>query len=261
MLAAAAEPDMPYLLLLDEMNLAHVERYFSDFLSGIESRDAVVPNLQQGADGEWRNHPAEEQRIPVPRNLFVIGTVNVDETTYQFSPKVLDRATTFEIRTHTSELDVDLVRPAPVESADVALLQALAGFVLDDSWHVGHPTAAHVAPVLRRLHAELSLTDDEFGFRVYYESQRLAVALESLGVHEDEILDHLVLLKILPRIHGSRRRAEPVLRRLMDFALNPRVPSTYDPSADTTATLAMTMAKLQRMLRSGEINQFISFTD
>ena len=261
MLAAAAEPDMPYLLLLDEMNLAHVERYFSDFLSGVESRDAVVPNLQRGADGEWREHSSEEQRIPVPRNLFVIGTVNVDETTYQFSPKVLDRATTFEIRTHTSELTVAPVRPAPVEPADVALLQAFVGFVLDDSWHVGEPTAAHVAPVLRRLHAELSLTDDEFGFRVYYESQRLAVALASLGVQNDEILDHLVLLKILPRIHGSRRRAEPVLQRLMDFAVNPEVPSTYDPSSDTTATLAMTMAKLRRMLRSGEINQFISFTD
>ena len=69
MLAAAEEPDMPYLLLLDEMNLAHVERYFSDFLSGVESRDAILPNLAMGDDGEWRVASTTEPRMPIPRNV------------------------------------------------------------------------------------------------------------------------------------------------------------------------------------------------
>ena len=63
MLTAAQEPDMPYLLLLDEMNLAHVERYFSDFLSGVESRDAILPNLSEGEDGEWRIASTLESRM------------------------------------------------------------------------------------------------------------------------------------------------------------------------------------------------------
>ena len=56
LLAAAREPEFPYLLLLDEMNLAHVERYFSDFLSGMETRDAILPNLAKGMmeNGDWK---------------------------------------------------------------------------------------------------------------------------------------------------------------------------------------------------------------
>ena len=94
---AANDPDHPYLLILDEMNLAHVERYFSDFLSGVESRRPVLPDLVfDQPSRQWVLRDVEAQRLPLPRNLFVVGTVNVDETTYMFSPKVLDRAFTFE---------------------------------------------------------------------------------------------------------------------------------------------------------------------
>ena len=91
-LRAAADPDRPYLLLLDEMNLAHVERYFADFLSGMESDEPVIPNLAEGVDS-WRIADPTQPKLRVPRNLFVVGTVNVDETTYMFSPKVLDLIT------------------------------------------------------------------------------------------------------------------------------------------------------------------------
>ena len=81
-------------MILDEMNLAHVERYFSDYLSAAESREPVLPNLvvesSSGCSGESR--PGAPALLPIPRNLWVVGTVNIDETTYMFSPKVLDRA-------------------------------------------------------------------------------------------------------------------------------------------------------------------------
>ena len=93
---AHADPSAPYVLVLDEMNLAHVERYFADFLSGIESREPVVPALEL-IDGQWVD-PQHGEQWPIPTNLIVVGTVNVDETTYMFSPKVLDRAFTFEFR-------------------------------------------------------------------------------------------------------------------------------------------------------------------
>ena len=262
LLAAAEEPDMPYLLLLDEMNLAHVERYFSDFLSGVETRDAILPNLARGQDGEWRLRSETEQFVPLPRNVFVIGTVNVDETTYQFSPKVLDRATTFEVRTRTDELMDDTVRPNAVTPADTEHLRTLVSRVLDDTWHSGNTGTVAIAKALRDLHGRLSESDDEFGHRVFYESKRLAAALGELGISDrNAVLDHLLLLKILPRIHGSRRRAEPVLKRLAAFAMDPDGPQAIDPSGTSEPALPMTMSKVARMLRSVEINQFVSFTD
>jgi hypothetical protein len=98
MLKAAADPHSPYALVLDEMNLAHVERYFADALSGMETAEACLPNLQRDPDGTWLLVVDGASKLPLPRNLFVIGTVNVDETTYLFAPKVLDRANTFEFR-------------------------------------------------------------------------------------------------------------------------------------------------------------------
>ena len=261
LLSAAEEPDMPHLLLLDEMNLAHVERYFSDFLSGLESRDALLPNLVRGQDGEWRVRSSAEPLVALPRNVFVIGTVNVDETTYQFSPKVLDRATTFEVRTRTEELDPDIVRPSAVLPAGVPQLRGLVNLVLDDTWQAAS-SRAPVSDALRDLHERLTDTDDEFGHRVFYESLRFTAALEQLGVtSRDAALDHVVLLKVLPKIHGSRRRAEPVLKALAAFAKQPDGSREYTTIDPATSALPLSAAKIRRMLRSAEINQFVSFTD
>ncbi|MDO5815762.1 MAG: hypothetical protein Q4Q18_08985, partial [Methanobrevibacter sp.] len=83
---AEDDPNNPYFLILDEMNLSHVERYFADFLSAIESGEEIP--LYGNSDA-----------LTLPDNLFIVGTVNVDETTYMFSPKVLDRANTLEFDT------------------------------------------------------------------------------------------------------------------------------------------------------------------
>ena len=84
--------DKPFFLILDEMNLSHVERYFADFLSAMESKEEIP--LHDSEDEK-----IIPQSIEIPKNLFVIGTVNVDETTYMFSPKVLDRANVIEFST------------------------------------------------------------------------------------------------------------------------------------------------------------------
>lgn len=80
-IAAERHPEKPYFLILDEMNLSHVERYFADFLSVLESGDKIT--LHNG-ETEISNVPPS---VTLPQNLYVIGTVNVDETTYMFSPK------------------------------------------------------------------------------------------------------------------------------------------------------------------------------
>jgi len=91
----------PFFLVLDEMNLARVEHYFADFLSALESGEPLhlhdSVELEEGSgDPDAADLPIP-RRLPVPPNLFFIGTVNVDESTYLFSPKVLDRAFTLEL--------------------------------------------------------------------------------------------------------------------------------------------------------------------
>ena len=89
----AARPehrDRAFFVCLDEMNLARVEHYLADYLSALESRSHRIP-LHEGVPD-----------LVLPPNLFVTGTVNVDETTHAFSRKVLDRANT---------LDFDAIAP------------------------------------------------------------------------------------------------------------------------------------------------------
>ena len=121
MVKAIQDPETPYFLCLDEMNLAPVEQYFAEYLSVIESRkrqedgtittdpivdysntdeyksliDQLFPN-----DDNLRSQYLTEKggkRLSIPTNLVVVGTVNMDETTFSFSRKVLDRAMTIEM--------------------------------------------------------------------------------------------------------------------------------------------------------------------
>ena len=128
------EPDVPYFLCLDEMNLAPVEQYFAEYLSAVESRKATNGNVitdpilkpvykkeRDPKTGEiipegWYSElisvllvgcseekvfaltkQFESDGITIPQNLIVVGTVNMDETTFSFSRKVLDRAMTIEM--------------------------------------------------------------------------------------------------------------------------------------------------------------------
>lgn len=113
---ASRNPDRPFFLILDEMNLSHVERYFSDFLSIMESKkidtEASTIKLHANKDGmpstDGNVGGKVEQRIQWPDNLFVIGTVNIDETTHMFSPKVLDRAHVIEFKPDEAQITAGL---------------------------------------------------------------------------------------------------------------------------------------------------------
>lgn len=262
LLRAAREPDMPYLLVLDEMNLAHVERYFSDYLSGIESGEPVVPNLRRDDDGEWRVSSEGPAQFPLPKNVMVVGTVNVDETTYQFSPKVIDRSTTFEVRTATDELTTDVRKPRPIEPAPERFLAALVDLLRDDSWHSRGASREVLADRLRALHADLTVSGHEFGHRVFYECLAWGAALE-FGVHIDEtaVLDELVLHKVLPRVQGARRAIEPVLARLQAAATaqEPGTPGGNGPAA--SVHLPKSRRKIERMLASAQQQHFVSYLE
>lgn len=271
-LNAAKDPQHPYVLLLDEMNLAHVERYFADVLSGMESGQPCLPNLYKDSDKCWRLK-ADGDRIPFPKNLWIVGTVNIDETTYMFSPKVLDRANTFEFRVSPSDLSVDAVKPIPCAHGDQDLVRGLLSIARNDSWHRDRPnqSSADLATRLRQLHETLGRFNLEFGHRVFYESMRFGALAEEAGLSGlNAVLDKIVMQKILPRLHGSRRRLEAPLLALAHFCRdlpdevesNDKLPLlNIEKPPEQGAALPTAYGKAIRMLLNLRANQFASFTE
>lgn len=274
MLQAARDPEWPYLLILDEMNLAHVERYFADVLSGMESGQPCLPNLAREDDGAWRLVPDGPPEVSVPPNLFIVGTVNVDETTYMFSPKVLDRANTLEFRVATDDLADDLRKPVSCPPGPAELVRGFLAIATDPDWHVDnpHPQKDDISSRLRDLHRVLSRFGFEFGHRVFTESLRFAAMMAAAGEPGVEAaLDAIVMQKILPRLHGSRRRLEPVLEAVGYFAFYLEAPpadamdASFDPlnppDGEDGPRLPRSFAKVQRMTGSLRANQFASFAE
>jgi 5-methylcytosine-specific restriction protein B len=270
LLRAAADPRYPYVIILDEMNLAHVERYFADVLSGMESEKPVLPNLIKGEDGYWRQREDADEKIRFPQNVFVIGTVNIDETTYMFSPKVLDRANTFEFRVKTSDLAFTHRKPLACSEGQTGLIRGFLEIATNRDWHMeaDHSKATELGDRLRALHTVMSAYGFEFGHRVFYEAMRFAALNEAAGESSlDSVLDRIVMQKLLPRTHGSRRRIEGLLLALSQYCFDGSTsgitgqafePESVDASA---AKLPYSFDKLLRMLRSLRANQFTSFTE
>jgi 5-methylcytosine-specific restriction protein B len=271
MLKAAANPSEPHVLVLDEMNLAHVERYFADFLSGMETNQPCLPNLESDSDRCWRPRAAGPEQVRVPRNLFVVGTVNVDETTYMFSPKVLDRANTIEFRVSSDDLSAEARKPTTCQVGPRELIQGFLAIASDEQWHLSHPAAAvrQVSEELRAVHVLLAQAGFEFGHRVFYEAIRFAAMMAAAGDEDPaHALDAQILQKVLPRLHGSRRKLEGTLVSLANFcAPQPGTAQIGVPMVDplvprtAPARLPRSFEKLARMLRNIRANQFTSFTE
>lgn len=255
-LRAVSDPTAPYLLVLDEMNLAHVERYFADFLSGTESHQPILPDLvQRTEDSSWEVRSVPSERLPLPRNLFVVGTVNVDETTYMFSPKVLDRAWTYEFRVDADALDPDRGRPTAAPAAAEETVRQICSLVEDEDWQRRHPYEHRdqLVDALRDVHRLLARVSFEFGHRTMFESLRFAAiyaASAATTPSVNEVFDLILMQKILPRLHGSRRRLEPVLIELHTRA-----------QESGSLRWPLTHAKVERMLEVVRANQFVSFAE
>jgi 5-methylcytosine-specific restriction protein B len=272
LLRAASNPQYPYLLVLDEMNLAHVERYFADVLSGMESGQPCLPNLQVECDGNWRVPIGGVAKISFPQNVFIVGTVNVDETTYMFSPKVLDRANTFEFRVSDQDLIDDYIKPTNCAQGDLGLVRGFLEIARDETWHGESEFAEKVdlANYLRKVHRILSQHGFEFGHRVFYESQRFAAIYASIDSNLQIILDLILIQKVLPRLHGSRRKLEVLIKELAEFCSTIDIEersessgSTFEPTDINVADadLRLSFDKLNRMLINLRANQFVSFTE
>lgn len=240
--------EVPFFLCLDEMNLAPVEEYFAEFLSAIESRsfegreymtdpiikpfnsfgedvakmmvNTLFPNFTAGDTESALTKVIKHFRtkgLTLPKNLIVIGTVNMDETTFSFSRKVLDRAMSVEMNevnydsflTDTTDDDLKAIVEA-FEQNDDADLNALlvdrhieAREIIDD---LGDD-ARFTIDYLKRINALLEGTPFKLGYRAANEALIYLQASQEFG-QTDRItaLDNFTLMKILSRIEGDETK-------------------------------------------------------
>lgn len=218
----AEESDLPHFIILDEMNLSHVERYFADFLSIMESGESA--KLYSGAnrkDGFGRDVP---QHISWPTNLYIIGTVNIDESTYMFSPKVLDRANVIEFRVTESEMKTFFNSNPRIDLSKLKSKGASMGldFVSMSNSKSTEPLSEANQKELLKFFGELKRLGAEFGYRSASEISSLLYNLnkvdESLSMPEK--LDIAIMQKMLPKLHGSRSKLLPVLEKLGKLCLS-----------------------------------------
>jgi len=233
-LHAKANQATPHFLILDEMNLSHVERYFADILSAIESDEKI--HLHQDSERRANGTPIPAE-VELPKNLFIIGTVNVDETTYMFSPKVLDRANVIEFRMDATELEDFLGRAAKPDLSKLDGKGAPFGKAFVDA--AKNPVT--VPPDVKGAYdAEMLLFfkmlqahGAEFGYRTAYETARFIHFYKLLGncpnipdgtaqgrTWFDDAFDCVIFQKLLPKLHGSRAKLGPVLKKLWFLCVN-----------------------------------------
>ena len=263
-IAASKDPTRPYFLILDEMNMSHVERYFADFLSAMESSDGMI-KLHSGSE-DWDGVPST---INLPKNLFIIGTVNIDETTYMFSPKVLDRANVIEFRVSDSEmtsffdapkaLNMDVLRGAGASMAESFVAKALEKNLADSR------LGDELMPFFRMLQK----AGAEFGYRTATEMSRFISICDSLAegiMDRNTIVDAAIMQKLLPKLHGSRNKIEPILKELGRLCLDDPNQEAFlldRAKADNKHTVKYKLSydKLMRMHERVIADGFTSFAE
>lgn len=244
------DKDTPYFLCLDEMNLAPVEQYFAEYLSVVESRKShkdgtvttdpiIEPQYKKDRDEntgalipkEWYKNlvndlladcPTEkafalynkfiDDGISIPQNLIVVGTVNMDETTFSFSRKVLDRAMTIEMN------DVDLHGGLTVRNEQIGKLgkAELVGNAVEgvDVYADNKEICETVLTYLDAVNAVLNGTPFKVAYRT--RNEFLLYVVNNLPYNKDEndteleqgyvvarALDEITSMKVLSRIEGD----------------------------------------------------------
>ena len=248
---AYAYPETPFFLCLDEMNLAPVEQYFAEYLSAVESlekkggdwvSDSLIEIVKTGEKDENGNAKVDEEilgqiiagaqsteaadwirkhGLTIPKNLFVVGTVNMDETTCQFSRKVLDRAMTLlmnEVKFAEMGKSVDPSKEQLLDDAGVAFfmqgsrrghVDTVEAGLLDN---LNKPLANTPFVVAYRFANEYALYEEALanlnGVPQLDEGEadeaKIAEHWKKVSEHAVDALDHVVLMKLLPRIHGMK---------------------------------------------------------
>lgn len=208
----------PHFLCLDEMNLARVEYYLSDFLSIIETRDrnenGVIETDALVDASYFQAKEAREKygRVYLPENLYIIGTVNMDETTFPFSKKVLDRANTIEFSFVNLMAKATSGGKTVAQKLDNSFLKTEYLYLRDCD---DEELIDNICFDLEELNQILVKANLHVGYRVrdeisfYMMNNKKAELLDF-----DAAFDHEIMQKILPRVQGSSSAIKKVLSEL-----------------------------------------------
>lgn len=237
--------ETPYFLCLDEMNLAPVEQYFAEYLSVVESRKrndegmVVTDPILKKANEEWYFNLTvsltsddkirtqfNDEGISLPQNLIVVGTVNMDETTFSFSRKVLDRAMTIEMN------EVDLYGGLTGRHVEIGKIgnNELVGTAVEgvDVYGDNKNVCDKAIGYLSKLNEILEGTPFKVAYRtrnefLLYVVNNLPYCKDKEGKELPEgyviarALDEITSMKILSRIEGDDTKVkESLLDNLMD---------------------------------------------
>lgn len=284
------ETDVPYFLCLDEMNLAPVEQYFAEYLSVIESRkseNGVITtdpifkkpyenkvydiNIKYGEEVDWYQKliiqltsDEDLQRqfykdgISIPNNLFVVGTVNMDETTFSFSRKVLDRAMTIEMN------EVDLHGGLTDEGSEIGYIgNCIIGTAAEgkDVYADNKELCDQILAYLEKVNAVLEGTPFKIAYRTRNEFLLYAVNRQILDKDSQlwQTLDEMTSMKNLSRIEGDSERTKSVLeglKVLVEEEISEVIP---EPEEGKEKLKSISAAKIKEMLDKLEKSGYTSY--
>lgn len=221
----------PYFICFDEMNLARVEHYFSDILSVLETQEWENDRIVSAPLIPKQSLSLEEDRrkygdLSIPDNVYLIGTVNMDETTHPFSKKVLDRANTIEFNYINllqlpNEVSEESSVPVSVSNSFLRsdylqIIDAIGEY--RDIISEETQRLAEINVILENIHANVGFRiRDTVCFYMIYNSRNNFMSV-------NEAFDLQLLQKILPRIQGSNIAVKKVLLMLLKECVNNTIP-------------------------------------
>ena len=271
--------DVPHFLCLDEMNLAPVEQYFAEYLSVIESRknkdgEIVTDAIIEKCAEQWYFDLTAKlttndnvrtrfmnEGITIPKNLIVVGTVNMDETTFSFSRKVLDRAMTIEM----NEVDLEGGLDKKYESIGKLGEAELIGYAVEgvDVYADNKEVCDTAISYLKAINEKLEGTPFKVAYRT--RNEFLLYVVNNLPYNKDEngedilqemviarALDEITNMKILSRIEGDETKVSERflndLRETIKKELNKISQKEYSGTKGKEGTeYAVSLAKLKEM--------------
>lgn len=266
------DTEMPYFLCLDEMNLAPVEQYFAEYLSVIESRKShengivTTDPILEKVDEEWYfnltasltsdediRKQFNEEGICIPQNLIVVGTVNMDETTFSFSRKVLDRAMTIEM----NEVDLHGGLTKRHESIGKLGNAELVGSAVEgvDVYNDYTDVCNIALGYLQKVNDVLEGTPFKIAYRT--RNEFLLYAVNNLPYCKDEngndlekgyviarALDEITSMKVLSRIEGDDTKVSDELLDNLSKAIEDGLKTV---SGEENTVKSISLAKLKEM--------------
>ena len=218
---AELDSNYPYFLCLDEMNLARVEYYLSDILSVIETRDFKDGRIQSSPLIDHTYYGADTAAagrygtVLLPENLYIIGTVNMDETTFPFSRKVLDRANTIEFSFVDLMPNFETISQNSPQALNLNNTFLKTEFLLLSQCSGESEAVSSYCLELQKINTILQQANAHVGYRVRDEIVFYLLNNKKYGLlPEDQAMDNELMQKILPRIQGSSLSVKNMLCEL-----------------------------------------------